>query len=461
MTLVELTNCIDEDSFLVVKKGMIHRASFFEKIKLRFHSDYRRQQDVAVMNLLLEALRHAPRVAPTQAFKSREVNILRMYLTSNRSALERADEELLKKLKTEFTAYRLGITTANLKASPELQQFTDTKSFLYNYLAYYGHTLKTESDQSPVQILMNGKDVSWDDAKTSIVDQPDVQGVWPWKYGPNGLKNDDFAAWDDPETRTYQIKKHPLPGAYLFTYCAFCVPKAPRYSGEHSWLRLTTPEGSVYEFGKYRPPRVWKLEKALVNFPATIQSPDMNTMWPVEPDCNPVLKSCEGTRIIEIHFEITQKDFEKALEKIKEIKQRKNLVFGLFDDSCVVMVNEVAAVCGIHLKTESSMLKLYFPLSVIIALNKIQKYVPKFVVDVIYYIPAVFTNIMLCLFMGARARYTPGGKRHINSLWDLFNPEKSMLHHPWYLAAVIGAEVEANRPEGRPFGIPGKKGVDQ
>jgi hypothetical protein len=453
-TLAELTDALDECAYPIVVRGRVHSANILERLRLRYRSDYSREQGIALITALEEALSQAPRVSPTEAFKSREVCILREFLTRNKAWLERFDDQLFKNLKAEFTAYRLGITRANMDASPELQQFTDTKAFLYNYLSHYEHSLKVESAVSPVQILMNGEYVDWEVAKSVLVDQPDLPGVWPWKYGEKGLKNDDFAEWEDPEERAYLGKKHPLPGAYLFTYCAFCVPKAPRYSGEHSWFRLTTPEGKVYEFGKYRPPRVWKLEKALVNFPATIQSPDMNTMWPVEPDCECPIKRSEGTKVIELHFEISEEDFNRALEKVKSIKKRKNLTFGLFDDSCVVMVNEVAAVCGIRLDTASSMLKLYFPLPVIKRWNKIQRRLPGWFVSVIYFLPAVFTNLMLCLFMGAAARFTPEGKRHINSLRDLFNPEKSLLHHPWYLAAVIAPEVEANRPEGKPFGIP-------
>ncbi len=453
-TLTELTNALDEVAYPIVYRGKIHPATFFERLKLRYRSDYSRQQGIALMTLLVEGLSEAPRIFPADAFKGREVCILREFLLRNKKWLERADDQLFKNFKAEFTAYRLGITRANMDASPDLQSFTDTKAFLYNYLAHYRHSLKTKDAFSPVQILMNGEYVDWEDAKSALVDHPDVPGIWPWKYGEKGLKNDDFAEWEDPETRAYRTKRHPLPGSYVFTFCAFCTPKAPRYSGEHSWFRLTTPEGKVYEFGKYRPPRVWKLEKALVNFPATIQSPDMNTMWPIEPDCKLPIKTSEGTKIVELHFEITKEDFDRGLEKIKSIKQRKNLTFGLFDDSCVVMVNEVAAACGIQLDTASSMLKLYFPLSVIKRWNKVQEKLPKWFVNALYFFPGVVTNAMLCLFLGATARFTPEGKRHIDTLGDLFNPEKSILHHPWYLAAVIAPEVEANRPEGNPFGIP-------
>jgi hypothetical protein len=370
---------------------------------------------------------------------------------------------MLKRLKKELTAYRLGITSTNMDASPGLQEFTDKKAFLYNFLSFYGHTLKTDpkNENSEVHILMNDHYVPWTKAKTAIVDQPDAPGIWPRKYDEHGLINSDFSEWSDPETRAYKSCNHTAPGKYLFTYCIFTSWLEPRFTGEHSWFRLTTPNGMIYEFGKYRPPRIWGLSTALVNYPATIQSPDMTSMWPVAPQDPPPIKHTDGLFIAEIPFEITKDDFERALKKIIEIKQSGNHTFGLFDDSCVVLANEVAEECGIKIDTSTSMIKLFliklrFPIWGIELYNKMQSKLPNVVVNVLYYIPAVLTNILLCALFGARKRFKPGGKRHIDSLWDIFDPSKSTLHHPWYLATVIKDDVEANRPKGNPFGIPKK-----
>ncbi len=313
-------------------------------------------------------------------------------------------------MKKEFTAYRLGITSKNLVASEGLQCFAEKKAFLYNYLSFYDHRLKVKNEDSPIEIILNGEYVEWNEAKRIVVDQKDKPGLWPWKYGPKGLQNEDFGDWSDPESRAYQVSHHPAPGKYLFTFCIFCSLLGPRYSGEHSWFRLITPEGKAYEFGKYRPPNVWKVSQGLVNFPAVIQSPDMSTMWPVEPITNPPLRHSTALEITEIPFEITEEEFHKALHKMTMMKQKDDITFGLFDDSCMVMNNKIARVCGIHMDTSSAMLKLYLPLWGIRLVNTIQKFVPKWIVDVLYYIPAILTNIFLCLFFGATKRMLPGGK---------------------------------------------------
>lgn len=443
MTLHELTTSLDRYSHAVPENGDFREETFLEKIKRRFNKKFRQQQEVETFEILTEALRLAPRITPREAFNSREVYTLREWLFRNRLVFRKNPrQELLTQLKEEFLAYRLGITVENLRASTGLQEFSENKAFLYNYLSFYQHTLKVENSTSPVSIMMGGRYVSWDVAKEAVVDQPDAPGIWPWKYGTEGIQNLDFAEWSDPETRAYYCEKHPMPGKYLFCYCAFCSVHRARHTGEHSWFRLITPEGKVYEFGKYRPPNIWSVGMALVNFPASIQSPDMSTMWPVEPDSPPPFHHSVGLRITEIPIVIKKEAFERGLQKMMSIKSKPNQTFGLFDDSCMVMNNQVAAACGIHLDTKCSMLKLYMPIRVIKWIDKAQEKLPKRVVDALYYVPGVVVNIIICLFFGARKQYKPGGKRHINSLWEIFDPNKSLLHHPWYLAVILKEKID-------------------
>lgn len=467
ITLDELTRYLDDYSVVIVENGKLRSATFVEQLVRLVSTKLKTKQTLDVLAFITKILHEAKRVTPKTAFCGRDVFIIKEWLLRNQRILsDHRFQAALKHLKTELTAYRLGITVANMDASPGLQEFSEQKAFLHNYLAFYRHTLQTLDENSPVRIMLEGKYVDWTIAKAEIVDAPDVKGIWPRKYGPKGLINSDFGVWEDPHPRAYHTPKHPAPGKYLFSYCVFSSWLSPRFTGEHSWFRLTTPEGLVYEFGKYRPPKIWSLTKALLNYPATIQSPDMTTMWPVAPKNTPPVKHTDGLQITEIHFEISKHSFEKALEKITEIKRQDELTFGLFDDSCVVMVNEVARECGIDIDTSASMLKLVLiklrvPLKWVEKFNKLQASLPPVLVNILYFIPAVLTNIVLCFIFGARKRYKPGGKRHIDSLWDILDPKKSTLHHPWYLSTIIRNDVEANRPKGQPFGIPKKFDMNQ
>ena len=464
LSLTELTKQLDKYSVAMADDGRIRSATFFEHLQFLLSPTYKTHQITKVLETLANALHAEKRLTPFEVFSSRELYILRMWLARFRKCRRNAHyETALKEFKKELTAYRLGITSANLDASSGLEAFTNSRAYLYNHLAFYEHILLPESlsENAPIKILMGGRYVSWEDAKAAVVDQPDVQGLWPLKYDQFGLTNKDYGEWRNPHARTYYARKHPAPGKFLFTYCLFCSKIAPRFSGDHAWFKLTTPEGLVYEFGKYRPPYISHVSSALINYPAKIQSPDLSSAWPVAPKEGLPLNYTDNTQIVEIPFEITQKDFEKALDKITSIQEHANNTFGLFDNSCLVLANDIAKECNIEIDTSTSMVKLvcskfHLPDRYIKWYNKWQEKVPPVIINIVFFIPGVLSNLILCAFFGARSRYAEGGPRHIDSLWDILNPNKSILHHPWYLANIVKDEIEKNRPEGKPFGIPKK-----
>jgi hypothetical protein len=379
----------------------------------------------------------------------------------------------VRQFKTELTAYRLGITAANLKASEGLESFSENKAFLPNYLSFYRHELQCDTPESAVRIMMNGEYVEWAVAKSEIIDQPDVPSVkfpesntetkWPWKYGAEGLQNEDLFVWDEPdmEKRAYFRQKYADIGKYLFSICVFRAGNGPRMSGDHSWIRLITPEGKVYEFGKYRPPQIKGRMTALMKHHAVIQSPDCSTMWPIPPKerrrgDNPPLRHTDHTKRTKILFEITPENFHRAKDKVLEMQRQQGLQFGLFGESCMVFVNQIANICGIQLKTEASIMKLILPPKLIPIVDRIAKLIerllPKILFDILYFIPGLCTNIF-CLYLGAGVRSRVDGTRHIGSLRDFLNPYKSMLHHPWYVATIVKAEINQHRPKGS-FEIP-------
>ncbi len=282
------------------------------------------------------------------------------------------------------------------------------------------------------------------------------------KYGDSGLQNEDLCVWTNPETRAFIHKPHPCAKigrtpTYLFSYCVYSTSKGPRAGGDHSWFRLTAPDGKIYEFGKYRPPGRFIKRQALRRQVAMIQSPDCSSMWPAAPNPKndngqPPLKHTDGTHRTKIHFEITEASFNRAMNKIIQLKNQPNLSFGLFDESCVILAHQVAEDCGIRIDTRTSVYKLLLPVRLIRLVDRISKYVPTIIGKILYFIPGVFMNIFACACFGARIGSK--GDRYIDTIWDLLNPNKSLTNHPWYLATRIKDEVEASRPTGNPFGVP-------
>lgn len=472
--LITFANCLDRYShpMPIVKDLSLRRCSFVERIRAKLLPALLNVREQTIIWIATQLLQKAPRVTPEDAFRGRIVYILRQWINETQemrrwSKLTKEQKEKtplredLQTLKTELSAYRLGITSDNLKASEGLEKFVEEKAYLHNYLAFYKHTLRVADTQSPIQIMMNGDYVDWNEAKETIVDKPDAEGLWPWKYGQMGLQNSDLCTWkgDDVEERAFTQKKHPSPGKYLFTYCIYSSSHGPRISGDHAWLRLTTAKGKVYDVGKNRPPRVFKPSNALSDFKGMLQCLDISSPWPKAPTVRageqPLRKS-DGTRRTKIHFEITEENFEAALKRVKEMQADDKLIFGLFEQSCVVFANEIANICGIRIDTRASMLKLRLPPPLISLTDRVMKFVPNFLANIVYFVPGVLSNVFLCATLGGRLRSPETNRRYFSSLRDLLNPNKSLLHHPWYLATQIKKDVEANRPAGSPFGIPQK-----
>lgn len=472
--LTPFVNALDNFSCPEAKAGSLVNASWLDQVIYCFSGSACAGRDYDIMSIGVDMLRNAERVSPRKAFKGREVHILREWL--GRSELMKRYKKLspeqqkdiywdtVRRFKTELTAYRLGITSENLNASKGLESFSETKAYLPNYLSFYRHNLICDSPTSAVKILMDGVYTEWATAKEKIVDQPDVPGIrvpglkeptkWPWKYGKNGLQNQDLFVWDEKDLieRSYFREKYAKLGKFIFSYCVFRAGNGPRMFNDHSWVRLITPEGNVYEFGKYRPPEIKGRKTALVKHAAVIQSPDCSTMWPVPPKKkrqgdNPPLKHTDHTKRTKIDFEIDQQRFNKALGIILKMQREGGLQFGLFDESCAVFVNRIANECGIQFETRATILKLILPAKLIPIVDRITKYIPELFFKILYFIPGLFTNAF-CLFLGAWRMSHVDRKRHIGSLRDFLNPYKSVLHHPWYAATLVKKEVKESRSKG-------------
>ena len=117
-----------------------------------------------------------------------------------------------------------------------------------------------------------------------------------------------------------------------------------------------------------------------------------------------------------------------------------------------MLTHQIAEICGIKIDTRVSFYKIFLPLPVIRLIDRSKKHIPASIRKALYFIPGVFMNGIYCIFLGGCA----GGKghRYIENLSEFFDPNKSLVHYPWYLATRIKEDVEASRPEGNPFGIP-------
>ncbi len=83
MTLSEVTNLLDQIPNPVFEGGRFRNATWMERCKSRFSPAYRSRQHKNIFPQIISALRRAPRVSPREAFKSKEVFIIRMWIFLN------------------------------------------------------------------------------------------------------------------------------------------------------------------------------------------------------------------------------------------------------------------------------------------------------------------------------------------------------------------------------------------
>jgi hypothetical protein len=362
-------------------------------------------------------------------------NILKVLKMQNQGA------HGLQVLKREITAAKLGISGNTLELNSGLQQFTE-KYHLERYLLGYNHNLTVNPETQEVSLLKEGTFQSWRSINAEVQAWPKAMRspTWTWAYGPNGIQNRDFYDWT--ELKPF-MKGDPAEWnhEYVFEFCACYNPHSIK-NGNHSWLRLKTPEGDIYSVGLYRPEKMGlidNLKTPLRIKPGFLMNPDVSEFWDFP--------------ISTVDFAITKEQFLKIKETLEEDKKNENLVFQLFNNNCLLYSKKLAKIAGVDLPTDEHILNLIAPSSLKSRVNKLMGILPKCVQKVCLYVSTFFLNL-LQVGLGAcridkdlnaeqRKRAVP----HLKSGWDLFDPSKVYLHHPTTLSSKTRPAVLAWRQE--------------
>lgn len=76
------------------------------------------------------------------------------------------------------------------------------------------------------------------------------------QYSKNGLVSNNVYDWSMLEPFYVESSTPPPWGdRYLFEICSWIVNR-PRLIGDHTFIRLKTPQGEWYSVGQYRPQKV-------------------------------------------------------------------------------------------------------------------------------------------------------------------------------------------------------------
>jgi hypothetical protein len=429
-TSSDLVTQAQDGSFLVQQLGVIGR------IQQWCFKSCRNERDAAIASAVAAILHNAPRVSPAEGLNDPAALSARQILKEIRDDIKK-DPRVLA-LGQELLAYKLGIP-ASAFDSPINSGFKQFASFppLERYLGEYGHRLQVDEVSGEIKILQNGVLQPWSSVTEPTVGCKFKAASQPWTYGPDGVQDKDMFEWteltpykkEDPAQWDHQ---------YIFEF-SICSADTPRKTGDHSWIRLKTPEGDIYSVGLYRPGKRDQLDNW--KFPLRIKqgilmSPDVSEFWP--------------TPIQRIPVAITKEQFLEIKREIEQNKKDNELTFQLFHGNCTLYTSRLAAMADIALPSKKPLWKVVAPAAVVEGIERIGNCLPSIVSRVAAVSTGIITNFGLLLLgasiVDARVRqYQTNVKPHIGSISDLFNPAKSELNHPHTLGHETLNEIMAWR----------------
>lgn len=344
-------------------------------------------------------------------------------------------------LKKEITAAKLGLSASTLDANPGLQAFAEMHH-LERYLLGYRHTLQTSPKTQEVSLRKEGKWQPWSaiSAEMKTWKKSTHSPQWAWVYGAKGIQNKDLYDWKE---LTPFIKGDPAEWnhQYVFEFCACFNPDSVK-NGNHSWLRLKTPEGDIYSVGLYRPGKnsLWDNMKTPLRIkPGYLMQPDVSEFWDYP--------------ISTVDFAISEQDFKKIKSTIEADKQNEDLVFQIFNNNCMLYGKKLAKIAGVDLPTAEPICQLVTPPAIYRNVSAVISKLPLIVQKIGTLVMVFFLNLSQ-VFLGAcridqklneqqRKRATP----HLQSVWDLCDVNKIYLNHPNTLGSKIRPQVLAWRQQ--------------
>jgi hypothetical protein len=359
-------------------------------------------------------------------------------------------------LASELFAAKLGIRAELFDSHPGFEKFA-RENHLHRYLLTYcqgnapgplsrNNAHRWTVDPDEIKILSGGIVKTWSEASKDLKTVASRAGhpKMSWHYGPSGIQNKDYYNWDILEPF---LKRDPSEWGhqYLFEVCV-CTSEYPNFIGDHTWLRLKTPQGDVYSVGLYRPGKVNPQEnyqQPLRVKPAYLMSPDYSEFYPCETHT--------------LGIAITPEIFCQIKSQIEEDK-KSILEFHPLVKNCTVYTLKHAKTAGLELPAQSSALQVLLrrsearkviPLPLQMIVKSVIDRMPAPVQTGCKFFPSLFLNgVQIALGSGKvddRLRRRPDGEislPHMNSFWDFFKPAKLDMHHPHILYKVGFAHVK-------------------
>jgi len=406
---------------LIAPLGILNR------IWHRRDSNYHAANISAIAALTAPILANYPRLTLSQAADDLTVKTCRNVVKFAQGAKIKTPE--IEALNKQVTAAKIGIRHSAFDHNPGFQQFVE-KTYLERYLLEYDHMVSVDAKTQKVSLLKDGKLQPWTEIQREMKTWKESTATphWTWIYGPEGIQNKDFHDWSElkPHTKDNPAKWH---HQYVFEFCV-CYNPESLLNGNHSWLRLKTPTGDIYSVGLYRPGKpngvIGNVKTPMRIKPGYLMHPDVSEFWPF--------------KIYSIDVAITEKDFLKMKQTIEEDNRNQDSVFQLFNNNCMLYCKKIAAIANIDIPTAESVLELTTPQKLQNRVKQFFSILPSFVKKICNVVVSFFINILLVCLGGCfiDGKLNENRKKravaHFTSATQLFDPEKTVLHHPLTMA---------------------------
>lgn len=425
-----------EAAIEIGKDGRWHarKSGWISKVCHIRDEKYHNERIGRIAAILAKTLSEQPRMDMKAVENNFQANATRQFLRSLRK--QTLADPRIEECRRQYLATKLGINSQVFDANPGFQSYA-YDSYLERYLMGYGHALKIDQQSKKLEIMIDGTYKPWHEAYAKFQALPASKGTpkQSWLYGPKGVQKEDMYNWK--ELKPY-MQGNPAEwgNQYIFEFCA-CCSTSPRFTGDHSWIRLKTPSGDIYSVGLYRPGKSDWTHNYRHPFRVKegyLMQPDVSEFWPCD--------------IFTIPVAITEAQFLKMKSVIETDKQNNDQVFQLFQNNCMLYCHKIAALGGIKLPTTEAALRMITPLKTQQKADHLMQKLPQLVGKLCNYVQAFFINVAQ-LILGAgkvdpkvAVKHHPKKIRpHIHSIFDIFNVSKSQLNHPFTLGQKTRKQI--------------------
>jgi hypothetical protein len=393
--------------------------TYWQRIWHYRDSTFRIEQDQRIGAILMKELETLTGQKPAAIGENAIVRLASDFFRKHKDTFD----PILAQYRTALAALKLGVTVENLEQNPGFEKFA-LENHLDRYLWKFDHQLSIEDKK--IRVKAKGIETAWDKIEKTGT------------YSEEGFTEEKDTVWKELKPMmTGDPEQEPEWGRrYLYELCTWYSKEAgPRISGDHSWIRLKTPQGDLYSVGLYMPKKHspgWKeMLQPMSIFRSTLHSPDKSEFWP-------------GQNYETLSVEITAEQFQAMKTQIEK-DQAEGIPFQLLCSNCTKYAVKIAEIAKVQLPTDDPWPLYVFPTAITSFCATVYSVLPGFLQSVIDVIAAIFLNTVALLLGGWRVdSEVPDSEKRdplFTSFWDFFDINKINIYHPYPIATTVRETV--------------------